>query len=105
MVLFKPVSDSNILSIENDRLCYYREGKLIARSLDWTQGIKERGDLEIPHGTYIEADAKYLNEYLENIGFKLGYVIKISHKFRKYTADKEQIIEDYRLINVSKIII
>ena len=78
---------------------------MIAWSQDWTEGFKERTDLEIPHGTHIEIDTEYLNEFLNKIGFKLGYVMRISHKFRKYINDQEQSIEDYKLIGVSKIII
>ncbi len=105
MLLFKPTSEQNLLRLENKRICYFSEDRLIAWSQDWTEGIKEKTDLEIPHGTYIEVDTEYLNEFLNKIGFRLGYVMRISHKFRKYITDQEQSIEDYKLIGVSKIII
>jgi hypothetical protein len=104
MLLFKPASDENVLRLEDNRLGYYMNGNLVAYSQDWAEGIQERADLEAPHGTFIEIDTNYLNEYLDGIGFRLGYVMRTSHKFRKYSTDKEQAIEDYRFIGVSKII-
>lgn len=105
MLLFKPASRETELRLKDERICYYSNEKLIAWSQDWTQGIREKTDLEIPHGTYIEIDKEYLNEYLNSKGLRLGYIMKTSHKFRKYNTEQEQTIEDYKLIGVSKIII
>ena len=104
MLLFKPALDENVLRLEDNGLGYYMNGNLVAYSQDWAEGIQERADLEAPHGTFIEIDTNYLNEYLDGIGFRLGYVMRTSHKFRKYSTDKEQAIEDYRFIGVSQII-
>jgi hypothetical protein len=105
MLLFRPPSEDNILRLEKKSLCHYMKDRLIAKSLDWTQGIQERLDLDVPHGTYIEVDSEYLENYLDSIGFRLGYVIRMNHQFRKYSYDEAQSIEDYKLMDVSKIII
>jgi hypothetical protein len=104
MLLFRPASDQNVMRLEDSRLGYYKEGNLVAYSQDWTEGIKDRTDLEAPHGTFIEIDTSYLNEYLSEIGFRLGYVMRTTHKIRKYSGDEEQSIEDCRLIGVGRII-
>ena len=93
------------IQLENRRWSYVKDGNRVASSQDWLEGLKERSDLEIPHGTYIEVDSSFLNSYLEGEGLRLGYVSKTTHKYRKYTSDKGQLIEDYRLVGVSKIIV
>ena len=93
------------VKIEGNKLVYFQDGKPVAWSQDWSEGINEKTDLEIPHGTFLEIDSSYLNEYLDIHGLRLGYVAKTTHKFRMHSFDKEQIIEDYKLISVSRIII
>ena len=104
MLLFKPVSDEYEMRLEDNGLGYYKQGNLFARSQDWTEGIQDRTDLEAPHGAFFEIDTSYLNEYLNEIGFRLGYVMRTIHKTRKYSADEEQSIEDCKFIGVSRII-
>lgn len=93
------------VKIEGNKLVYLQDGKPVAWSQDWSEGINEKTDLEIPHGTFIEIDSSFLNEYLDSNGLRLGYLAKTTHKFRMHSFDKEQIIEDYKLIGVSRIII
>lgn len=78
---------------------------MVAYSQDWTEGIQDRMDLEAPHGTFIEIDTSYLNEYLSEIGFRLGYVMRTTHKIRRYSTDEEQSIEECRFLGVGRIIV
>ena len=80
------------------------QGNLFARSQDWTEGIQDRTDLEAAYGAFLKIDTSYLNEYLNEIGFRLGHVMRTTHKILKYSGDEEQSIEDCRLIGVCRII-
>ncbi|MCE5265184.1 MAG: hypothetical protein LLG97_16830 [Deltaproteobacteria bacterium] len=105
MLLFRPVSDQNVMRLDDSGLGYYKQGNLVACSQDWTEGIQDRMDLEAPHGTFIEIDTSYLNDYLSEIGFRLGYVMRTTHKIRRYSTDEEQSIEECRFLGVGRIIV
>lgn len=104
MLLFKPASAENVIRLEDSGLSHYKRGRLIAHGQDWTEGLQDRLNLEAPHGTFIEADTDYLNECLNENGFRLGYVIRTTHKIRRYSTDEEQSIEGCRFIGVGRII-
>jgi len=93
------------VKLEKKRFVYLQNDKPVAWSQDWSEGINEKTDLETPHGTFIEIDSSFLNEYLDKHDLRLGYLAKTMYKFRIDSFDNEQIIEDYQLIGVSRIII
>lgn len=93
------------VKLERNGFVYFQNDKPVAWSQDWSEGIEEKTDLEIPHGTFIEIDSSFLNEYLDKHGLRLGYLAKTTHKFRMHSFDKEQTIENYQLIGVSRIIV
>jgi len=95
------------IKIENYGWKYVNNKTIVAKSCDWLEGLKERHDkdLEIPHGQYIEINESFLDSYLKKNQLRLGYVTKVVYKYRKYSSEEPKVIEDYQLIDVSKIII
>jgi hypothetical protein len=74
---------------------------------DWIEGLQERYELKmpVPHGHYILIDEKFLAEKLKANGLRLGYVLKTTFRSQKYNVDDVRKIENFKLIDVSKIII
>ena len=105
LILYNQLARNLEVRLEEKRFVYLHNDKAVAWSQDWSEGINEKTDLEIPHGTFIEIDSPFLNEYLDKHGLRLGYLARTAYKFRTHSFDKEQIIEDYQLIGVSRIII
>jgi Cdc6-like AAA superfamily ATPase len=105
LILHYQLATNLEVKLEEKRFVYLRNGKAVAWSQDWLEGINEKTDLEIPHGTFIEIDSPFLNDYLDKNDLRLGYLAKTTYKFRTDRFDKEKIIEDYQLIGVSRIII
>lgn len=73
---------------------------------DWIEGLQERYEFKmpIPHGHYVSIDEKYLTEKLKEKGLKLGYILKTTYRSRKYTHDEVQQMDNYKFVNVSRII-
>lgn len=61
--------------------------------------------MPVPHGHYILIDEKFLAEKLKANGLRLGYVLKTTFRSQKYSLDDVQKIDNFKLIDVSKIII
>lgn len=95
------------VKLENNRWKYLKEKIVVAKSCDWLEGLKDRydKDLAIPHGHYIEINSSFLNSYLKENQLRLGYVMKIVYKYKKYSYEEAKVFEDYQLIGVSKLII
>jgi len=97
------------LKVKSEDFCwtYNREEAVFAKSQDWVSGIRERSsyELEIPHGQFIEIDDSYLSQYLEYRDMRLGYLLRLKYNIKRYSHEKVKTYEDYKLINVSKIII
>jgi hypothetical protein len=74
---------------------------------DWIEGLQERYEFEmpVPHGHYVLIDENFLTEKLKDNGLRLGYVLKTIFRSKEYSYDEVQIINDFKLLNVSKIII
>ena len=74
---------------------------------DWLEGLKERyyPRMPLPHGQYIIADKAFMDTTLDQYGLRLGYVLKTTHQFKKYSYEKVQKYEDFKLLNVSNIIV
>jgi Cdc6-like AAA superfamily ATPase len=95
------------IRIENTKWNYFKEGKVIASSSDWLEGLGERYDFGqvFPFGHYIEIDDKFLNEYLDKYSLRLGYILKVTHVYRdKYSRKESENINRYEYIKLSKII-
>ena len=94
--------------VENNKWLYKDENNdEIIVFKDWTEGMQERYEFKmpVPHGHYVLIDEKYLDEKLRKNGLRLGYVLKTTFRGRKYNIDEVQEIKDFKLINVSRIII
>lgn len=74
---------------------------------DWLEGLKERyyPRMPLPHGQCIIADKAFVDTTLDQYGLRLGYVLKTTHQFKKYSYEKVQKYEDFKLLNVSSIIV
>lgn len=74
---------------------------------DWIEGLQERYAFKMPepHGHCILIDDKFLAEKLKANGLRLGYVLKTTFRSQKYSYDEVREIEDFKLVEVSKIII
>jgi len=87
----------------------YRDdtGRDVITYIDWLEGLKERYEMEmpIPHGQYLEIDKDFMSGWLNDKGLRLGYLLKVTYRYKKYSYDEVKKIEDFKLFNVSNIII
>lgn len=74
---------------------------------DWIEGLQERYEFKmpIPHGHYVLIDEKFVTEALKDNELRLGYVLKTTFRSKEYGHDKVQKINDFTLLNISRIII
>lgn len=87
----------------------YRDstGRDVITYIDWLEGLKERYEMKmpIPHGQYLEIDEDFINGWLNDKGLRLGYLLKVTYRHKQYSYDEVKQIEDFKLLNVSNIII
>lgn len=78
-----------------------------ASHTDWLEGLRERykRDMPLPHGQYLMAKRDFMDKWLEENGFRLGYVFKTTYRSSQYSYDEVKKYEETKLINVSNIII
>lgn len=101
------VASNAALVQRNDELAYVMDGKDVAWSLDWTEGICEKNaDSEAPHhGSLLMADKPFMDEYLKREDLRLGFVLKTTIRYKKSEWDeKTERLDGYKLLNVSPII-
>jgi hypothetical protein len=74
---------------------------------DWLEGLQERYEFEmpIPHGHYVLIDDDFLIKKLKEYELRLGYILKTTFRDKKYSREEVQKIENYKFLNVSKIIL
>lgn len=104
----QPLGSDLALAIENNKWSYKsKKGKEIVAYRDWLEGLKERYEREmpIPHGQYLVMDKAFVNGWLKEKSLRLGYFLKVIYRYKKYSYDEAKKIENYKLLNVSKIII
>lgn len=74
---------------------------------DWIEGLQERYEFEmpVPHGHYLLIDENFLAKKIKDNVLRLGYVLKTTFRSQKYSYDEIQKINNFKLINVSSIIL
>jgi len=74
---------------------------------DWLEGLQERYEFEmpIPHGHYVLIDDDFLIKKLKEFELRLGYILKTTFRTKKYGRDEVQKIDNFKFLNVSKIIL
>jgi len=74
---------------------------------DWLEGLQERYEFEmpIPYGHYVLIDDNFLNKKLKENKLRLGYILKTTFRDKKYSHEEVQKMENYKFLNVSKIIL
>jgi len=61
--------------------------------------------MPIPHGHYVLIDDDFLTKKLEEKKLRLGYILKTTFRDKKYSRDEVQKIDNFKFLNVSKIIL
>jgi hypothetical protein len=86
---------------------YLRGEQLVARSVDWTEGVAERHYLTsvIPRGTYLEIDREFLENLAGQTGGRLGYLVTTTTSFSHFPGSDSKTIETNELIGVSQLIV
>ncbi len=85
---------------------YMKDARKLGRCSDWLEGLKVRDDdFVIPHGCFVEAGSSFVKSYLKQNGLRLGYVLKTTYRYRKHSYEDIKTIDDYQLLNVSRLII
>ena len=104
--LYHGLADRLDIQISENSWSYVRSGQTVAISSNWLEGLKERHDkdLGIASGNYIQVGSSFLKSFLSRNGLRLGYVLKTTHKYREYTYQEAESIEQYRLIGIGRII-
>jgi hypothetical protein len=59
----------------------------------------------LPHGQSIIADRAFLDTALDQYGLRLGYMLKTTYQFKKYSYEKAKKYEAFKLLNFSSIIV
>jgi len=74
---------------------------------DWLEGLQERYEFEmpIPHANYVLIDNNFLTKKLKEYELRLGYILKTTFRDKKYSHEEVQKMENYKFLNVSKIIL
>lgn len=74
---------------------------------DCLEGLQERYEFKMPtpYGHYILIDDDFLIKKLKEYELRIGYILKITFRDKKYSREEVQKIENYKLLNVSKIIL
>jgi len=94
--------------IKKDKWVYEDENSNeVVKFFNWLEGLQERYEFEapIPYGQYLEISKKFLNDWLDNERLRLGYLLNVSYGYRKYSHDEIKYIDNFKLFNVSKIIV
>ena len=83
-----------------------RSKQVVARYSDWLEGLKERYNREmpIPHGQFLSVDNDFLTRWLSARDLRLGYLLRVTYRTRRYSHSEVNQYEDCRLLNVSSII-
>ncbi|CCH01965.1 hypothetical protein FAES_3962 [Fibrella aestuarina BUZ 2] len=104
-LFFNLKGDTN-LTIADDSIHYSLDNQVVARSYDWTEGISERRNFYLPepHGQILEIDSQFLDDHLTSCSLKLGFILRVEHTLTESYKDKEDVIQFYELLNVSRII-
>lgn len=104
--LYSELADRLDIQINEDSWSYIRRDHAVATSSNWLEGLKERHDkdLGIASGNYIQVDSVFLESFLSKNGLRLGYVLKTTYKYREYTYQEAESIEQYRLIGIGRVI-
>ncbi|MBC8461414.1 MAG: hypothetical protein H8D67_25855 [Deltaproteobacteria bacterium] len=105
--LYSKLGEGLYIKVENCQWTYMKDARRVANSVNWLEGLKERHekDYAIPQGNYIEVDSSFIRSYLDENGLRLGYISKTTYKYKKYSYDKAESIENYELIGVGRIIV
>jgi hypothetical protein len=61
--------------------------------------------MPIPHGHYVLIDDDFLIKKLKEFELRLGYILKTTFRTKKYSRDEVQKIDNFKFLNVSKIIL
>ena len=74
---------------------------------DWLEGLQERYEFEmpIPHGHYVLIDDSFLSKKLKEYELRLGYILKTTFRTKKHSHDVAQKIDNFKFLNVSRIIL
>ncbi len=74
---------------------------------DCLEGLQERYEFKmpIPYGHYVLINDNFLNKKLKENKLRLGYILKTTFRDKKYTHEKVRIMENYKFLNISKIIL
>ncbi len=96
------------ISIKYNRWAYkYQDNNEIVIFKDCLEGLQERYEFKmpIPHGHYVLIDDDFLTKKLKEYELRLGYILKTTFRDKKYSREEVHKIENYKLLNVSKIIL
>lgn len=74
---------------------------------DWKLGALERTNEReyMLRGQYALVDPTWLTSFLESEGLRLGHVLRLSLKHRKYDHETPRVFDSFRLLNVSPVIL
>ena len=80
--------------------------KIILKYEDWLEGLKERyyNDMPLPHGQYLKLNKLFINNWLNDNGLRLGFLLKMTYRSKKYSYEKAKIIEEYKILNLAPLI-
>ncbi|PKM98254.1 MAG: hypothetical protein CVU79_04175 [Elusimicrobia bacterium HGW-Elusimicrobia-3] len=105
--LTKDIFPSVNLSITPTELAFLENGIRVGGSSDWTDGVLEREDADIPpqYGHYIEVRNDFLSSTLKNMGLRLGFVLKLSVSVKEDGYGKKaKRFNNYKVFSFSPII-
>lgn len=93
--------------IEKNSYSYRIGDTKVAFASDWLEGLQERNDSELPlpHGQWLEIEKPFIDSILTSNGLRLGYLLKSTSFHRKDVYSDVETLEQFRLINVSGIIL
>lgn len=100
-------SDLKIV-IKNNKWIYEdRDNNEIVIFEGWLEGLQERYEFEmpIPQGHQVLINEVFLTEKLKENSLRLGFILKTTFRSKKYSYDDIKIVNNFKFLNVSNVIL
>jgi nucleoside-triphosphatase THEP1 len=97
-----------LVKMHADHWNYFSDNQAIATYRDWTEGLSERfnPEMPIPFGRYLEVSSEFIKKWLVERNLRLGYVYRVEYQFKEKDWDEEvQTVQQDHLVGVSTIVI